>query len=106
MQFLSCHYERSIVYMVDDKEENLLNKEIESWESFKYALREENRLLFTKMLEECQKQGEFAKAVNSKGESFAAESLFMALILQQQRMINLLINKLSNTGKRYKICYL
>ena len=54
------------------REENLLNKEIESWESFKYALREENRLLFTKMLEECQKQGEFASAVNSKkGESFA-----------------------------------
>ena len=87
------------------REENLLQGN-RILGSFKYALREENRLLFTKMLEECQKQGEFAKAVNSKGESFAAESLFMALILQQQRMINLLINKLSNTSKRYKICYL
>jgi hypothetical protein len=68
--------------------------------SFKYSLKEENRLLFTKMLEECQKQGEFASVLNSKGESFAAESLFMALILQQQRMINLLINKLSNIYKK------
>jgi hypothetical protein len=52
------------------------------------------------MLEECQKQGEFASGVNSKGESFAAESFFMALILQQQRVINLLINKLSNMYKK------
>jgi hypothetical protein len=80
--------------MVDDKED-LLTKEIQSWDIFKYALREENATLFGQMLKECQgeddKEGEvvqFANAVNAKGESFAAESLFMALILLQQRMIN------------------
>jgi hypothetical protein len=80
--------------MVDDKED-LLTKEIQSWDSFKYTLREENPILFGQMLKECQreddKKGEvvqFANAVNTKGESFAAESLFMALILLQQRMIN------------------
>jgi hypothetical protein len=80
--------------MVDDKED-LLTKEIQSWDSFKYTLREENAILFGQMLKECQreddKKGEvvqFANAVNAKGESFAAESLFMALILLQQRMIN------------------
>ena len=54
--------------MLDDRD--VLSKEIEYWESFRYGLREENRLLFTKMLKECQKQeGEqFARAVNSKGE--------------------------------------
>jgi hypothetical protein len=85
--------------MLDDRD--VLSKEIECWESFRYGLREENRLLFTKMLKECQKQeGEqFARAVNSKGEPFATESLFMVLILQQQRMINLLINNLSNMKK-------
>jgi hypothetical protein len=47
------------------------------------------------MLKECQgeddEEGEvvqFANAVSAKGESFAAESLFMTLILLQQRMIN------------------
>jgi hypothetical protein len=80
--------------MVDDKED-LLTKEIQSWDSFRYTLREENAILFGQMLKECQgeddKEGEvvqFANAVNSKGESFAAESLFMTLILLQQRMIN------------------
>jgi hypothetical protein len=33
-------------------EENILTKEIESWKGFEYALREENRLLFSKMLSE------------------------------------------------------
>jgi hypothetical protein len=62
------------------------------------------------MLKECQEDEEdskegrmegegvqFANAVNSKGEHFAVESLYMALILlQQQRMINKLIQKWSN----------
>ena len=79
--------------MVDDKED-LLTKEIQSWDSFKYTLREQNATLFDQMLKECQgeddKEGEvvqFANAVNAKGESFAAGSLFRALILLQQRMI-------------------
>jgi hypothetical protein len=87
--------------MVGDKDKDLLAKEIQSWDSFKYALREENAILFDQMLKECQdnegKEVQFANAVNSKGEPFSAESLFMTLILlQQQRMINKLIQKLSN----------
>jgi hypothetical protein len=80
--------------MVDDKED-ILTKEIQSWDSFKYTLREENATLFGRMLKEFQgeddEEGEvvqFANAVSAKGESFAAESLFMTLILLQQRMIN------------------
>lgn len=62
--------------MVDDKE-GLLTKEIQSWDIFKYALREENATLFGQMLKDCQgeddKEGEvvqFAKAMNAKGENF------------------------------------
>ena len=83
--------------MVDDND--LLAKEIQSWDSFKYALRKENAVLFNQMLKQCQEEkGEvqFANALNSKGANFVAESLFMVLILQQQRMINQLISKLSN----------
>ena len=86
----------------DEQLDLLLHKEIHSWDGFKYALREENAILFDQMLKKCleedDKEGEgvqFAKAVNSKGENFTAESLFMVLILQQQRMINRLIQKLS-----------
>jgi hypothetical protein len=70
---------------------------------FKYTLREENAILFDQMLKECQKEDDkegegvqFANAVNSKGERFAADSMFMALmLLQQLRVINTLIQKLS-----------
>lgn len=74
---------------------NILTKEIESWKGFEYALREENRLLFNKMLTECQENNDYVSAVSSKGESFATESLFMVLILQQQKIIRQLIARLS-----------
>jgi hypothetical protein len=50
---------------------DILNKEIESWRGFEYALREENRILFHKMLRECSKK-EYAESMNTKGENFSA----------------------------------
>jgi hypothetical protein len=47
------------------------------------------------MLNECEKE-EFSKALNSKCEYCSSESLFMALIFQQQKMISKLIDKMSN----------
>ena len=41
-----------------EEQEKILNKEIESWSSFEYAMREEDRILFKKMLNECQKEEE------------------------------------------------
>jgi G3E family GTPase len=81
--------------MTDEEENNVLAKEIESWSSFEYSLREEDRILFNRMLNECQKE-EYTKAFNAKGEYNSAESMFMALIFQQQKMISKLIDKLSN----------
>jgi hypothetical protein len=78
----------------EEEEKNILTKEIESWNSFEYSLREEDRILFSKMLNECQKE-EFSKAFNAKGEYNSSESLFMASIFQQQKMISRLIDKLS-----------
>jgi hypothetical protein len=85
------------IYMTKEgeQEESILTKEIESWSKFEYALREEDRLLFNKMLNECQQKEEYSKAFKAKGEYNSAESLFMALIFQQQKMISQLIDKLS-----------
>ena len=77
------------------EENNVLAKEIESWSNFEYSLREEDRILFNKMLNECQKEEEFSKAFNAKGEYHSTESLFLALIFQQQKTISQLIDKLS-----------
>ena len=83
-------------YLVDQSsDKDILNEEISSWEDFEYALREENRLLFSKMLSECRENEDYAKAASSKDEYFSAELLFMVLILDQQKMINKLITKVS-----------
>ena len=82
-----------------DAANNILILEIESWSNFEYALREENRLLFNKMLSECKDNEDLVRAANSKDEYFSAESLFMALTLQQQKTINELITKASERKK-------
>ncbi len=65
----------------EEEQENILDKEIQSWSGFEYALREEDSILFKKMLSECQKE-EYTKASNAKGEYNSAESLFLALIFR------------------------
>jgi hypothetical protein len=77
----------------EKNKEDFLIKEFESWKGFEYALREENRILFHEMLNECRKYGDAAIA---KGDNYSTESLFLALLLQQQKMINQLIAHASN----------
>ncbi len=71
---------------------DIFDKEIESWKGFEYALREENKTLFNKML---SNKEEYADCMSSKGENFSTEVLFMILIFEQQKMINKLITRLA-----------
>ena len=81
---------------------SILTDEIKSWEHLEYALREENRLLFGKMLSECKENEDYVKAANCKDEFFSAESLLMVLTLQQQKMISQLITKVSTEHTKSK----
>lgn len=77
--------------------EGIFVKEIESWKGFEYALREENRILFHKMLSECIKNA-YAGCVNAKGGNFVSDALFLILIHEQQKMINDLMVKLRDAN--------
>ena len=79
----------TITHTYDDK---ILENKIESWNSFGNILRNENRIIFRQMLEDIKAYSETAKA---KGTDFSFESMCMGLILQQQKMINELLCKLS-----------
>jgi hypothetical protein len=76
--------------------EDMVTKEIEAWKGFEFALRKPNSSLFRQMLNECLENEEYTEAFKSKGSQFSAESLFMALIFQQQKMISGLIESLSS----------
>ena len=78
--------------MTHTDDDKILENEIESWHSFASILRNENRIIFYQMLEDIKAYSETAKA---KGKNFSFESMCMGLILQQQKMINELLCKLS-----------
>jgi hypothetical protein len=84
------------------KDDDILAKEIESWKGFEYALRQPNAILYNKMLTECLEAEEYAAAFKTKGPQNSAESLLVALIFQQQKMISKLIEKIQNSQKNEK----
>ena len=65
-----------------------LSREIESWKAFGDSLREEDRKIFDKMIQQCYRH---IKAINVKGELYTTESLMMSLILTQHQMIEFLL---------------
>jgi hypothetical protein len=83
-------------------EDNILTKVIESWKGFANGLEsEEDKKLFLKMLESCQK---YAVAINAKGRPFPTEPLIMALLLEQHKMINWLQTKILIQKQRFFPC--
>jgi hypothetical protein len=82
--------------MSSEEDEKILTKEVGSWKGFEYALRKPNATLFNKMLTECLENEEYASAFKTKGPQYSTESLFMALIFQQQKMISELIKKIGS----------
>lgn len=74
-------------------QEDLLQKEIESWNNFVFSLRQEDRKLFKRMLNECY---QYQEAINARGQPFPSEALLMSLVFTQRKMIDLLIKKLNS----------
>jgi hypothetical protein len=80
-----------------EKYDDLVTNEVEAWKGFEYALRKPNSSLFRQMLNECLENEEYAEAFKTKGPQYSAESLFMALIFKQQKMISKLIESLESS---------
>jgi len=69
--------------------EDIVTKEIQAWSGFADALREEDRVLFLRMLEQCY---QYVDSINSKGEYYSTESMLVSLVFVQHKIINWLIN--------------
>ena len=73
--------------------DDILTKEIESWNGFADTLpAEEDRKTFMKMLNDCYK---YAKAINAKAQPFPSEPVIMALLFSQHKMIEWLQGQIS-----------
>lgn len=79
--------------------EDILTQEIQAWAGFADALREEDRVLFLRMLEQCY---QYTDSINSKGEYYSTESLLMSLVFVQHKIINWLMNKGSFSQQDYR----
>jgi hypothetical protein len=69
-------------------DENVLTREIETWRGFIDKLpSDEDKAVLTKLLNDCYK---YSVAINSHAEThpFVSESLIMALLLTQHKLIN------------------
>src|SRR5712692_6179107 len=72
--------------------EDILTKEIESWKGFVDSLPAEDRKPFMKVLNDCYK---YSKAINVNGKPFPTESLNMALLFSQHKLIEWLEGRTS-----------
>ena len=81
-----------------DSDDDILAKEIESWTGYEYALCQQNAKIFSKMLSECLDNEEYAAAFKTKGSQYSSESLFIALIFQQQKTISRLMQQIRSNA--------
>lgn len=63
-------------------DDDLMEKEIESWRGFWETLREDDRKLFKEMLQEARKH---SRAMAVKSEPFPVEPLLMSILLEQYK---------------------
>lgn len=68
-----------------------LEHEVAAWRSFESALRQDNRVLFAKMVSDIKEYWQSFGAASNKEPT---EALLMAIILRQQKLINKLIARL------------
>jgi hypothetical protein len=81
-------------------EEDVLTREIETWRGFIDKLpSDEDKTILTKLLDDCYK---YSLQMNNHAQThpFSSESLIMALLLTQHKLINQLKSMILSTSKR------
>jgi hypothetical protein len=69
--------------MTSTSEQSRLDKEVESWKGFPWALRKDDLGLWNAVVEEVR--DDFGKAMEKSGKTFTTDPIFIALLLAQQR---------------------
>ncbi len=80
-----------------DSGKTVLDKEIESWKGFPWALREPDRTTYDRMIEAAR---QYADSVEHSGRTFPTEAFFMAILFSQHKMIEQLQEELQKLKRR------
>lgn len=67
-----------------------VTRTVESWSSFADVMSVEDKVEFEKMMRRCFK---YARSIEVKAKPFENEALFMALLLEQEKIIKWLLSK-------------
>jgi len=73
--------------------DDIVTKEIESWKSYAYCLRKQDRELFYEMLNSCYK---YSSAINLKEKENSTTSTLMTILLEHHKNLLLLTKKIEN----------
>jgi hypothetical protein len=74
-------------------ENDILSKEIESWNGFAECLSPPDKEEFLKML---HKLHDYSTSINANSEPFPSEAVLLALVFEQHRLISWLKSKFSS----------
>lgn len=79
--------------------DSAIEKEIENWQKFSHALRQENRETFEKMMSESKA---YSNIFDNAPANETTEALLLTLILRQQEIIAILKEEIAKLEKREK----
>ncbi len=80
----SSNDDNNYIYDHNNIDSTILKQELEKWYNFSFVLRKKNRMLFEEMLRSSYK---YSSSINAKGKENSTESLFMAMIFDQQKIL-------------------
>jgi len=80
-------------------DKDIISKIAASWEGYSDVMLAEDRAEFKKMLHKCYR---YASSIEVKAEPFENEALFMALVFEQDKIINWLLAKVEELERKNK----
>jgi len=83
-EFDNSSKDNNDIYDYNNIDSKILNQEFDKWCNFSFVLRKNNRILFEEMLRSSYK---YSRAIEVRGKENSTESLFMALIFDQQKIL-------------------
>jgi len=79
---------------------DIISKIISSWDGYSETMRADDKRKFEKMMHRCYR---YASSIEISAEPFPNDALFLALIFEQEQIIEWLLAKVSQLERKGKV---